>query len=48
MALEARGFAAQRKKTSFTELRDTRAQRIMRWSLSLSVGIVCVWMVLAQ
>lgn len=48
MALEARGFAAQRKKTSFIVLPDTRAQRSARWLLGISLSIVCIGMVLAQ
>jgi energy-coupling factor transport system permease protein len=43
MALEARGFSSRRTKTSYKELRDTRAQSLVRWLMvagALAVGVV--------
>ncbi len=43
MALEARAFAAQGEKTSYTELTDTRIQAAARWGLfafAVIIGVV--------
>jgi energy-coupling factor transport system permease protein len=47
IAIEARGFTSDRKKTALREVTDTRADRALRWSLvllTLAVLALRIWL----